>query len=100
MNSLIPDRYPHRFLNRDSNGDPEVSLPETGLCAEPDAINYEWPILRSGNVFGSQGNRRAGDDRIIVAAYDPPGDAPMVWSYCAMITHEGAARPGGFTDCT
>lgn len=95
-----PDRYPYRFLNKDRDGNDEVSLPGDSLCAQSGATKYEWPILRSGNIFGTEGNKRAGDDRVILATYDPPGDSPKVWAFCALVTHEGAGRPGGFTECT
>jgi hypothetical protein len=93
------DRYPYRFLNKDRDGNDEVSLPSDSLCAQSGATEYEWPILRSGDIFGTEGNKRAGDDRVILATYDPPGDSPKVWAFCTLVT-EGASRPGGFTECT
>ena len=94
------DRYPYRFLNKDKDGNDEVDLPGDSLCAQDGADKYEWPILRNGNIFGSQGNKRSGEDRVIFATYDPPGDAQQVEAFCALVTHEGASRPGGFTECT
>ncbi|KAJ5483804.1 hypothetical protein N7530_003050 [Penicillium desertorum] len=93
------NRYAYRFLNKDRDGNDEVSLPSDSLCAQSGATKYEWPILRSGDIFGTEGNKRAGDDRVILATYDPPGDSPKVWAFCALVT-EGASRPGGFTECT
>ncbi|KAK5805747.1 hypothetical protein VI817_000005 [Penicillium citrinum] len=95
IRSREDNRYPYRFLNKDKDGNDEVSLPSDSLCAQPGAAKYEWPILRNGNIFGTRGNKRAENDRVIFASYDPPGDSQKVWAFCALITHEGANRPGG-----
>ncbi|KAE8396436.1 hypothetical protein BDV23DRAFT_177977 [Aspergillus alliaceus] len=89
-------RYPYKYLNQGDDG-PEVEF--SGLCVESGANLFEWPILRNGELFGDEGRKVKGDDRVIVATYKPPNDAPEVSTYCGMITHEGASRQGGFIKC-
>lgn len=47
------------------------------MCAESEAVMYEFPILRNGEVFSK--GMDPSTDRIIVGSIDN-GDAPKVWS--------------------
>lgn len=65
------------------------------MCTEPEAVIYEWPILRSGEIFASQ--MEALTDRVMIGTIDN-GDYPTVWSICDLITHEGA-EGNDFVNC-
>ncbi|KAK0223954.1 Ribonuclease/ribotoxin [Armillaria fumosa] len=71
--------YPHEFGNHEDL--------DIGSCPKKPYDNYLFPILTGGIYNG--GNPYA--DRVV---FDSRGN------YCAVITHTGAERNGGFVSCT
>lgn len=85
MNSdYYPDNYPHQYYD-------EASEDITLYCSGSGPW-YEFPILPNGKIYDSTSSNYVspGTDRVIFTASG---------TYCAVVTHTGAASYDGFVAC-
>ncbi|KIP04074.1 hypothetical protein PHLGIDRAFT_76528 [Phlebiopsis gigantea 11061_1 CR5-6] len=85
MNSdYYPDNYPHQYYD-------EASEDITLYCSGSGPW-YEFPIMPNGKIYDSTSSNYVspGTDRVIFTASG---------TYCAVVTHTGAASYDGFVAC-
>ncbi|KAI5117933.1 hypothetical protein M0805_009441 [Coniferiporia weirii] len=85
MNSgNLPDNYPHQYYD-------EASEDITLYCSG-NGPWYEFPIMPDGSIYTSSSSNYVspGTDRVIFTASG---------TYCAVVTHTGAASYDGFVAC-
>ncbi|KAF8317478.1 Ribonuclease/ribotoxin [Clavulina sp. PMI_390] len=80
----LPDDYPHQYYS-------EASEHITLYCSGSGPW-YEFPILPSGKIYTSTSSnyQSPGTDRVIFTSSG---------TYCATVTHTGAATYDGFVAC-
>ncbi|KAF8299649.1 Ribonuclease/ribotoxin [Clavulina sp. PMI_390] len=80
----LPDNYPHQYYDEPSEG--------ITLSCDSSGPWYEFPLMPDGSIYTS-----SSDD------YQSPGTDRVIFTddgtYCATVTHTGAATYDGFVAC-
>ncbi|THH30552.1 hypothetical protein EUX98_g3637 [Antrodiella citrinella] len=85
MNSgNLPDDYPHQYYDESSE--------DIDLYCSGNGPWYEFPIMPNGEIYTSTSSdyQSPGTDRVIFTSSG---------TYCAVVTHTGAASYDGFVAC-